>query len=308
MNLLVKDPRDIAAASPVRVTEATNANGLPTNAGGAGFSLQGVDSSFTPLTTGITFSYDVPVSTAAGGGNSGSGVFALQGVDNTFTPLSAGISFTYDAVGQQFNFAGDATGSFAYDPLVDSGSTFNVAGINFTVSGTPANGDNFSFSPAALQFTYSGDANGTLAYDPATDSGSSFNIAGIDFTISGNPWFGDSFVFSANSNGISDNRNALLLAGLQTRQTMEGGSTNFQGAYGQLVSDLGARTRSAQITAEAQAALLDQAQDSRDALSGVNLDEEAADLLRFQQAYQAIAQVISVADETFQTLLNAVGR
>jgi len=105
-----------------------------------------------------------------------------------------------------------------------------------------------------------------------------------------------------------DNSNALLLAGLQSGQTMENGSTNFQGAYGQLISKLGTQTLSAQVTAEAQDALLLQAQESRDTLSGVNLDEEAADLIRFQQAYQAIAQVISVANSTFQTLLSAVGR
>jgi flagellar hook-associated protein 1 FlgK len=105
-----------------------------------------------------------------------------------------------------------------------------------------------------------------------------------------------------------DNSNALLLAGLQSGQTMENGTTNFQGAYGQLIGKLGIQTRSAQITAEAQGALLLQAQESRDALSGVNLDEEAADLIRFQQAYQAITQVISVADSTFQTLLSALGR
>jgi flagellar hook-associated protein 1 FlgK len=105
-----------------------------------------------------------------------------------------------------------------------------------------------------------------------------------------------------------DNSNALLLAGLQTSQTMENGTTSFQGAYGQLIGKLGTQTRSAEINAEAQAALRTQAQESRDTLSGVNLDEEAADLIRFQQAYQAIAQVISVADSTFQTLLNAVGR
>lgn len=105
-----------------------------------------------------------------------------------------------------------------------------------------------------------------------------------------------------------DNSNALLLANLQVAQTMENATTNFQGAYAQLVGDLGSQTRSAQINAEAQAALLTQAQESRDAVSGVNLDEEAANLLRFQQAYQAIAQVISVADSTFQTLLSAVRR
>ena len=105
-----------------------------------------------------------------------------------------------------------------------------------------------------------------------------------------------------------DNSNALLLAGLQTSLTMENGSTSFQGAYSQLIGQLGTQTRSAEITARAQSALHEQAQESRDALSGVNLDEEAADLIRFQQAYQAIAQVISVADTTFQTLLSAVGR
>ena len=105
-----------------------------------------------------------------------------------------------------------------------------------------------------------------------------------------------------------DNSNALLLAGLQSGQTMENGATNFQGAYGQLIGKLGTQTRSAQITAEAQGALLAQAQESHDTLSGVNLDEEAANLLRFQQAYSAVAQVISVANSTFQTLISAVGR
>jgi flagellar hook-associated protein 1 FlgK len=74
------------------------------------------------------------------------------------------------------------------------------------------------------------------------------------------------------------------------------------------VGQLGTQTRSAQATSEAQASLLAQAQESRDATSGVNLDEEAANLVRFQQAYQAIAQVISAAETTFQTLMNALGR
>lgn len=113
---------------------------------------------------------------------------------------------------------------------------------------------------------------------------------------------------SAAAPAPGDNSNALLLANLQVAQTMENATTSFQGAYGQLVGELGTQTRSAQINSEAQAALLSQAQQSRDAVSGVNLDEEAANLLRFQQAYQAIAQVISVADSTFQTLLSAVRR
>jgi flagellar hook-associated protein 1 FlgK len=89
---------------------------------------------------------------------------------------------------------------------------------------------------------------------------------------------------------------------------MVGGTADFEGAYSQLVGEVGTRTRGAQITAEAQQALQRQAQDAVDAYSGVNLDEEAANLLRYQQAYQALAQLITVADENFQTLLNSVGR
>ena len=105
-----------------------------------------------------------------------------------------------------------------------------------------------------------------------------------------------------------DNRNALLLAGLQTGLSMEGGNTNYQGAYSQLIGELGTQTRRAQITSEAQTALLAQAKESRESVSGVNLDEEAANLLKYQQAYQAVARIIAVADDLFQTLLATVGR
>jgi flagellar hook-associated protein 1 FlgK len=159
-----------------------------------------------------------------------------------------------------------------------------------------------------------------------------FIVDGLSIEIAGGPSAGDRFLIEPTRSGAADidtlisdpraiaaaapaagaapgdNSNALLLADLQTAPTMEGGTTSFQGAYGQLVAEVGTQTRSAQITADAQSALLLQAQESRDAVSGVNLDEEAANLLRFQQAYQAIAQVISVADSTFQTLLGAVRR
>ncbi len=115
-------------------------------------------------------------------------------------------------------------------------------------------------------------------------------------------------IAAATSAAPGDNRNALSLASLQTSMTMENGTATLQDAYGQLVGEVATRTRSAKLTADAQAALLSQARKSREEVSGVNLDEEAANLLRFQQAYQAVARVISVADETFQSLLAAVGR
>ena len=168
--------------------------------------------------------------------------------------------------------------------------------VAMTGSGTPA--DPFIFDGLSVEATAGAAAGDRFLIQPTRGGGSAIGL------LASNP----REIAAATVAAPGDNSNALLLAGLQTAQTMENGSTNFQGAYGQLIGMLGTQTRSAQIAAESQGALLAQAQESRDALSGVNLDEEAADLIRFQQAYQAIAQVISVADSTFQTLLAAVGR
>jgi len=104
----------------------------------------------------------------------------------------------------------------------------------------------------------------------------------------------------------SDNRNALQLADLQNSLSMLGGSASFNDAYGQIVSSVGTLTRAAELGASAQETLLNQAKGDRESLAGVNLDEEAANLIKFQQAYQASAQSISVAKSLFDTLIGAV--
>jgi flagellar hook-associated protein 1 len=86
------------------------------------------------------------------------------------------------------------------------------------------------------------------------------------------------------------------------------GRTTFQGGYDTILSDVGTQTRRAQISRDSSATLLESAQQQREALSGVNLDEEAANMMRFQQAYQAAAQVIATSSTMFDTLLNAVRR
>jgi flagellar hook-associated protein 1 FlgK len=103
-----------------------------------------------------------------------------------------------------------------------------------------------------------------------------------------------------------DNRNALQLANLKDKLTMVGGSASFSDAYAQIVSGVGALTRAANLSSSAQQTLLNQAKGARESLAGVNLDEEAANLIKFQQAYQASAQSISVARSLFDTLLGAV--
>jgi flagellar hook-associated protein 1 FlgK len=104
----------------------------------------------------------------------------------------------------------------------------------------------------------------------------------------------------------SDNRNALQLAELRNKTSLSGGSASFGSSYSQIVSDVGALTQAAEYSSSAQEALLNQAKESREGLAGVNLDEEAANLIKFQQAYQASAQSISVARSLFDTLIGAV--
>jgi flagellar hook-associated protein 1 FlgK len=123
------------------------------------------------------------------------------------------------------------------------------------------------------------------------------------FTLSGNPAASDEFTVDYNSNGSSDNRNALALAALQDKATI--GKSTFEDVNGQLVARVGSSTAQLKVNRDAMDSMLTQAQATRDAVSGVNLDEEAANLIKFQQAYGASAQVISVARELFDTLLAA---
>ncbi|MEW8467340.1 MAG: flagellar hook-associated protein FlgK [Candidatus Thiodiazotropha sp.] len=150
--------------------------------------------------------------------------------------------------------------------------------------------------------------------DPATIAGTQVPSAqflaygGISFAIAGAPADGDSFTIGNNSNGSSDNRNALSLENLQNQNLMLGGTATFDATYIQMVSDVGSKTRHSELNLGAQESLLERTKEAMAEISGVNLDEEAAKLIQFQQAYQASAQVISVASTLFDTLLGAVRR
>jgi flagellar hook-associated protein 1 FlgK len=126
---------------------------------------------------------------------------------------------------------------------------------------------------------------------------------GYGVTLAGPAATGDRFTVSYNSGAVADNRNALLLAGLQTVNTIGNGTANYQSAYSQMVSQVGNRSRSIQVQGAAQDALVKQTQESQQSLSGVNLDEEAANLLRYQQAYQASGRVLQIASTLFDAIL-----
>ncbi|MET0105111.1 MAG: flagellar hook-associated protein FlgK [Sedimenticola sp.] len=215
-----------------------------------------------------------------------------------------------DANGNPVNTGTAAISSIATSSAtgISSATTMTLTySANADGSGNP--GFTFTSTPA-LGTSY-------ILYDPATESaGKDFPdgtvsgqfdaFGGLSFHINGTPVAGDQFVVEFNSSGSADNRNALAMGQLQTQLLMNGGTTTFQGVYGELVSDIGSKTRLAEINLGTQEGLLSAHTGRLQEISGVNLDEEAANLARFQQAYQAAAQVIQVANTVFDSLLNAV--
>ena len=162
-------------------------------------------------------------------------------------------------------------------------------------------------------------ADGSNAVSPAFQLGqqNTYKLALSDgsvvrMTISGRPENNDQFQVGFNSSGVSDNRNALKLVNLQNKQTVGvdplitsiSTGTSFTDGYGDLVERVGTLTAQARTDSAATTSILKQAADNRDSLSAVNLDEEAANLIKFEQYYNASAQVIQVARSLFDTLIN----
>ena len=150
-----------------------------------------------------------------------------------------------------------------------------------------------------------------LGFDPGTantlfsrDSADP-DYFGFQVVLAGEPAPGDAFRIDYNGTGTSDNRNALLMSALQSADTLANGSASYQEAYRELVADTGSLTQRSRIDMQSSLAVLEQTRERRESLSGVNLDEEAANLIRFEQAYNASAQVISVARAVLDALFDA---
>lgn len=143
---------------------------------------------------------------------------------------------------------------------------------------------------------------GVFPTDPADP-----NYRGYQFTLSGAPQTGDTFSIGLNENTYGDNRNAIALGDIagQSIVTVNGSDMSLDSAYGLLVTEVGAETSRAQRGLEASTTLLEQSNTNWQEQSGVNLDEEAGKLIQFQAAYNASAQVVSVARELFDTLLSS---
>ncbi|MEK6748995.1 MAG: flagellar hook-associated protein FlgK [Pseudomonadota bacterium] len=225
-----------------------------------------------------------PVRTTAGKSNLGDAKIGLATILDITQPL-----FQPPPVPPGFNNAGTATQPGNMRVRFLTATTFEV---DDPVTGLPIAG-------GAGPFVYT---SGT-AIDLPPGAGPAFPL---QVSISGTPQPGDTFDVAYNTNGFSDNRNARALADLQRTTTLVGGTATYQDAYSQLVVQVGGITRDGKINTDAQEAMRKQAEELVQSVSGVNLDEEAANMIKFQQAYSAAAQMISTANTVFQTLLSAV--
>lgn len=163
-------------------------------------------------------------------------------------------------------------------------------------------------SSATIEFTsattYTIDGAGSFTYT----EGSPILINGSEVSISGAPAAGDQFTLEPNFGGSGDNSNGLMLANIQSVGLLDGGTISINENYGRLVTSVGGTTGQIQANLDAQNVVYRNAEDAMLATSAVNLDEEAAKLIQYQQAYQAAAQVVSVASTLFDSLINATAR
>ena len=216
--------------------------------------------------------------------------------------ISADVRLLAAATPVRTQLGGTNTGSAVMSAgRVETGYTAPTAGTPVTLT---YNGGNLSNPLYAVTQTINGVATTYPAGTPIPyTSGATLTVNGISIEISGTPQNNDTFLIAKNTSGVSDGRNALLLGKLQTQNTMSGQTATYQSGYAQLVSDNGNKTRQIEVTKNAQQSLLEQSQAAREALSGVNLDEEAANLIRYQQAYQAAAKSLQIGTGLFDTLL-----
>lgn len=302
----------------------------PVANGASGFSMAIVDKGDIAL--------GAPIATSSGAANNGTGAIGAATVDAT-TLIPGGVTLAY-AAGKLTGFpaglpvtvttTGATPVSTTYPagtavPYV-GGQTLAFGGVSLIIGTPPATVPPSVVVPAPnttltydaatktltgvpMPMTVTVTANGTTTtYAPGAaipyTPGATMSFGGIRVALSGAPADGDTFKVSSNANGLGDNRNALLLGKLQSANVLDGGTTTFQGAYSQLVSSVGSKAHELDATSSAASSLLEQSVASQQSESGVNLDEEAANLLRYQQAYQAAGKLIQTAGTLFSVLLS----
>jgi flagellar hook-associated protein 1 FlgK len=247
----------------------------------------------TPYAPGATIPYSPGATITSGGvsfvlsgtpGNNDKFVFSPKPANTGTATISPG---TIDA-----NYAATPLG-----PAVKLGFTFNSTGSTLTPNG--------SVGAVVVTHTDGTTTNYAAGANIGFTPGDKLTTGGISFTITGQPANGDQFYVSPNTNGVTDNRNALALNALQTANTI--GNTSFQGSYSQLVSLIGNKTNEITVTNKAENARLTAIQQEQQSESGVNQDEELSNMIKNQTAYQAAAKIIQAASDMLNVLFTLGG-
>jgi flagellar hook-associated protein 1 len=250
---------------------------------------------------------------------------ALTGTGTAGDPLvaaSAGLSITLSgtpAAGDQFLVQPTAQAAstisvsltnpsgIAAAGAIETSASDSNAGSATIGSGTVLDAANPALlDKTTIQFltptTYEINGAGDYTYT----SGGNIDQNGWQVQITGTPAAGDTFTVQGNQAGSGDNTNALAAANLDTQGLLSGGSISISGAVSALISGAGAQAQQVNTAQTAQTAVNTQAQQQVQSISGVNLDQEAANLMQWQQAYQASAQALAVANGLFTTLIDSV--
>lgn len=234
---------------------------------------------------------------------------------------STAIGITGDAAADAAGITtlGATTGIAGTDYLAQTVANFTVGTSNVTLNQTYPNRTavrdalqaqlpGYVVADNGSRYTFTSLASSTPVAISNADAGAIaagfVNSAGTSGALATNANLGDKFSFALNTNATGDNRNALLMSGMQNQNIMANGTATFQGIYGQLVGEVGAKTHELFVTSEAQTNMTAQIVAAQQAVSGVNLDEEAANLMRFQRAYQAAAKAMQVSNAMFDSLMS----
>jgi len=268
----------------------------------------------------LTFVGGTPKLTNASDGTS----VPLTGAGTAGNPFTAaGISIVLSgapANGDQFLIQPTATAAGSLKVVLTNPSQIAAAGAIKTSAadsnagtasisaGTVVNAGNPNLlAPATITFANPPTSFSVNGGPPvAFTSGGNIAVNGWQVQISGAPAAGDTFTVTGNAGGTGDNRNALAAANQQNVGVLLNGTVSITGGVSALVTGLGSQAQQINTAQTAQAAVNAQALASVQSTSGVNLNEEAASLLQWQQAFQAAAQALSIGNSLFTTLINSV--
>ena len=257
----------------------------------------------------------VDVTGWTGGAGNGSGEITFGGVTLSFSSgnnVQEGDSFEIQPVrraanGMETNISD--VDKIAAASFADIEGDLNIGKVNF--DGAFATNENYTFEFEGSRINTPTDINvngETYDSDVPLAVGDRIQIDGIEFTLNELPKDGEesTLTISLSDASSGDNRNALALQNLQS-ESIVGASATVSGAYASIVSDVGNRTNITEVNLDARQGLTDQLTAVQQSESGVNLDEEAANLIRYQQYYQANARVIDTAGTLMDTILNLRG-